>query len=129
MIKFAKLLIASGAACLVSLPTLAQTPPTTGTITPLPATASITMRRHHAPAKSTAHHQRHKTKSPFLPADARFSDLSQAKAHCPAGGVEWASMGGSALYHTSQSRWFGRTKHGVYACKAVLEADGFRLGK
>ena len=79
--------------------------------------------------KSSRHHAEKKNKHRFLPANERYASLSQAKAHCPPNTVEWASLGNSSLYHNSESRWFGHTKHGAYACKAILDQAGFRAGK
>lgn len=123
---------------------MAQTSPTTGTITPLATNAATIVnpdapngtdhkKNHHkrdsAHDKHDGKHHKDRKKHPLLPVSDEFSTLSQADAHCPAGTVEWASMGDSSLYHNSQSRYFGKTKHGVYACKAALDAAGFRAGR
>lgn len=129
MKKLARLLIAGGISCLIGQPCLAQTKLTIGAITKLPAPAPVATTAHASPTTTTTHNHLHKTRTPFLPMNERFSNLGQAKSHCPAGGVVWASMHGSPLYHDAKSRWFGRTKHGVYACKSVLDKAGFRLGK
>lgn len=129
---------------LVSTPAMAQTNPAMGTIMPL-STQPTTMTspdNSYKIARETKggkpkpdgkkHDKKHHTdqkKHKNLPESEEFSTLSEAKAHCPAGAVEWASMGHSNLYHNSQSRYFGKTKHGVYACKAILDEAGFRLGR
>lgn len=102
-----------------------------GTLTPVSSTISTHLSHKHEDQhrKSARHHAEQKSKHRFLPADERYASLSQAEAHCPPNTVEWASLGNSSLYHNSQSRWFGRTKHGAYACKAILDQAGFRAGK
>lgn len=141
--KIAKLVPALGIACMLSLPAMAQTT-TSGTMTPAaaPQTKAEKHKTHeHKKLKDMDHkklkdmdHKKdqakdhHKDKNAALPASEQFSSLSAATAHCP-GTVEWATMNGSKVYHGSKSHYFGKTKHGVYACKAALEAAGFRPAK
>lgn len=129
---------------LVSTPAIAQTTPAMGSIMPL-STQPTTMispgngykmtreMKNKKPEPDAKKHDKKHHKDParhkILPVGEEFSTLSEADAHCPAGAVEWASMGHSNLYHNSQSRYFGKTKHGVYACKAILDEAGFRLGR
>lgn len=70
-----------------------------------------------------------KDKASALPASEQFSSLSAATAHCASSTVEWATLGGSKVYHSSKSRYFGKTKSGAYACKAALDSAGFRPAK
>lgn len=126
-----RLIAACTLAALACSPAMAQTI-TTGTMTPIASSPlhPAAHRSGHKPHQHVSHAKtHHKGKAPFLPANEQFSSLSAARAQCPADEVEWATMDDSALYHNSRSRWFGRTKHGVYACKAALDAAGFRLGK
>lgn len=128
IMTFLWLTIAPATAYATTRPALAQSP-TSGTMVPVAAPAASAEPSQHEHQKHGQRHHRGKTKALTLPADERYASLSQATSHCPAGTVEWASLGGSVLYHNSQSRWFGKTKHGAYACKAALTAAGFRLGK
>ena len=133
VMELARLCAACGMIGLIFPPAFAQTL-TTGTMVPITASSPAPTlhhhdRQHHKHEKHKKDHHKGRTKSPFLPASEQFSNLNAARAHCPSGQVEWASMGSSALYHNSSSRWFGRTKHGVYACKTTLDAAGFRPGK
>ncbi len=117
--KIAKLLPALGLACMVSLPALAQTssgqmaPTTSGTMAPMAA----------KPAKPKA------SSHAALPASEHFSTVSAATSHCPGGTVEWTTLSHSKVYHPSSSKYFGKTKHGAYACKADLDAAGFHQSK
>jgi hypothetical protein len=64
-----------------------------------------------------------------LPANAQFSTVALAQAHCPGDTIAWSSMSKSKSYHLSKSRYFGKTKHGAYACKKDLAAAGFHAAK
>ena len=124
-IKIVKLLPVAGFACLLSLPAMAQTvpstPPASGTMAPMP---SGTM----APA---AHPEKHRkaSKHALLPSSQQFSTENAAAAHCPNSTVEWTALSHSKVYHGSKSRYFGKTKHGAYACKSDLDAAGFHQAK
>lgn len=118
--KIAKLLPVIGIACMVGLPAMAQT--ASGTMAP---TASNTM----APAATGKPAKTKHGSHADLPANQRFSSVSSATAHCPGGTVEWSAFGHSKIYHTSGSKYFGKTKHGAYACKSDLDAAGFRQAK
>lgn len=145
--KIAKLVPALGIACMLSLPAMAQTT-TSGTMTPATPQTKAEKHKTHEHKKHEKHEHKklkdmdnkadnaksdhakdkHAEKSVALPASEQFSSLSAATAHCP-GSVEWATLGGSKVYHGSTSHYFGKTKHGVYACKAALNAAGFRPAK
>ena len=124
MIKFKKLLPLS-LACLLSLPAMAQTAPgtptPTGTMAPI---SSGTM----APASHKTHHRKAREHT-LLPSDQHFSSESAAAAHCPNSIVEWTALTRSKVYHGSKSKYFGKTKHGAYACKSDLDAAGFHQAK
>ncbi|MGE4481987.1 hypothetical protein [Acidocella sp.] len=120
--NIAKLLPILGIACMVSLPAMAQTaassqpPAPSGTMTPT-ATAK--------PAKTHSSTHSHTG----LPASERFSTVSAATAHCPHSTVEWTALNQSKDYHGSKSKYYGKTKHGAYACKSALDAAGFHQAK
>jgi hypothetical protein len=51
-----------------------------------------------------------------------FSTESATQAHCPKDVVVWLNIP-SGIYHYKAERWYGRTKHGAYACeKEALKA-------
>ncbi|MDE1906709.1 MAG: hypothetical protein KGH75_09715 [Rhodospirillales bacterium] len=124
LINIARLL-PLGLACLLSFPAMAQTAPSapapTGTMAPIP---SDTM----APASHRTHHSKASTHA-LLPSDQHFSSESAAAAHCPNSVVEWTALTRSKAYHGSKSKYFGKTKHGAYACKSDLDAAGFHQAK
>jgi hypothetical protein len=45
-----------------------------------------------------------------------FSTDNAAQAHCPRDVVVWLNIP-SGIYHYKGERWYGRTKHGAYACE------------
>lgn len=141
--KITKLVPVLGIACMVSLPAMAQTT-TSGTMTPAASSQAPTTKAAKAAAKKqekmdkkdkkddakdTSKHDKDKDKASALPASEQFSSLSAATAHCASSTVEWATLGGSKVYHSSKSRYFGKTKSGAYACKAALDSAGFRPAK
>jgi len=54
-----------------------------------------------------------------------FSTDSAAQAHCPKDVVVWLNIP-SGIYHYKGERWYGRTKHGAYACEKEAIAAGDR---
>lgn len=52
-----------------------------------------------------------------------FNTESEAQAHCPKDVVVWLNIP-SGIYHYKGERWYGRTKHGAYAC----EKEAIRAG-
>ena len=118
-------LLPFGLACLMSLPAMAQTAPSTpaapGTMAPI---SSGVM----APARHRTHHSK-TSKHALLPSDQHFSSENAAVAHCPNSTVEWTALTRSKAYHDSKSKYFGKTKHGAYACKSDLDAAGFHQAK
>lgn len=54
-----------------------------------------------------------------------FSTESAAQAHCPHDTVVWLNIP-SGIYHYKGERWYGRTKHGAYACEKEAIAAGDR---
>ena len=57
-----------------------------------------------------------------------FSTESQAQSHCPRDTVVWLNIP-SAIYHYRGERWYGRTKHGAYACEKEAIAAGDRASE
>ena len=54
-----------------------------------------------------------------------FSTESAAQSHCPHDTVVWLNIP-SGIYHYKGERWYGRTKHGAYACEKEAIAAGDR---
>jgi hypothetical protein len=54
-----------------------------------------------------------------------FSTEDAAQAHCPRDTVVWLNIP-SGIYHYKGERWYGRTKHGAYACEREAVAAGDR---
>ena len=57
-----------------------------------------------------------------------FATETQAKARCPADTVVWANLP-SRIYHFSDTRYYGQTKHGAYMCERDAVAAGMRAAK
>jgi hypothetical protein len=57
-----------------------------------------------------------------------FSTESAAQAHCPKDVVVWLNIP-SGIYHYQGERWYGRTKHGAYACEKEAIAAGDRASE
>jgi hypothetical protein len=54
-----------------------------------------------------------------------FDSESAAQAHCPKDVVVWLNIP-SGIYHYKGERWYGRTKHGAYACEKEAIKAGDR---
>ena len=54
-----------------------------------------------------------------------FSTESAAQSRCPHDTVVWLNIP-SGIYHYKGERWYGRTKHGAYACEKEAIAAGDR---
>ena len=54
-----------------------------------------------------------------------FSTESAAQSHCPRDIVVWLNIP-SGIYHYKGERWYGRTKHGAYACEKEAIKAGDR---
>ncbi len=54
----------------------------------------------------------------------RFKTAAAATAHCPGDTIVWTSSSKKS-YHLSSSTYYGKTKHGFYACKAEADGAGF----
>ncbi len=57
-----------------------------------------------------------------------FDTESAAQAHCPKDVVVWLNIP-SGIYHYKGERWYGRTKHGAYACEKEAIAVGDRASE
>src|SRR5271169_1169931 len=54
-----------------------------------------------------------------------FDTEDAAQAHCPKDVVVWLNIP-SGIYHYKGERWYGRTKHGAYACEKEAIKAGDR---
>lgn len=54
-----------------------------------------------------------------------FYTENAGQAHCPRDTVVWLNIP-SGVYHYKGERWYGRTKHGAYACEKEAIAAGDR---
>jgi hypothetical protein len=96
------------------------------------AAAAVPVRAQPAPAhaSATAHTTAKLPKtsgSSSLSAD-QFSSEQAAKGHCPGDTVVWVNLGGSKAYHTSDDKYYGKTKHGAYMCQKEADQSGFHAG-
>ena len=57
-----------------------------------------------------------------------FDTASAAQAHCPKDTVVWLNIP-SGIYHYKGERWYGRTKHGAYACEKEAIKAGDRASE
>ena len=57
-----------------------------------------------------------------------FDSESQAQAHCTKDVVVWLNIP-SGIYHYKGERWYGRTKHGAYACEKEAIKAGDRASE
>jgi hypothetical protein len=59
---------------------------------------------------------------------ALFNTEGEAQAHCPKDVVVWLNVP-SGIYHYKGERWYGRTKHGAYACEKEAVKAGDRASE
>ncbi len=57
-----------------------------------------------------------------------FETEDAAQTHCPRDVVVWLNVP-SGIYHYKGERWYGRTKHGVYACEKEAIKAGDRASE
>lgn len=57
-----------------------------------------------------------------------FSTEDAARAHCSRDVVVWLNIP-SGIYHYKGERWYGRTKHGAYACEKEAIKAGDRASE
>lgn len=58
----------------------------------------------------------------------QFKTEAEAKASCPTDNVVWVNLR-SKVFHTSESKSYGKTKNGAYMCEKESTAAGFRAPK
>ena len=54
-----------------------------------------------------------------------FPTAAMARKHCPHDTVVWVNLP-TMIWHYKGERWYGRTKHGAYACEKEAAAAGAR---
>ena len=93
-------------------------PPAAPAATTTTATAPMTkpMKKHHMGGY-------------VVPTSEKFSSLTAAQAHCPGDTVVWVNTGHGRTFHTAGSKYFGKTKHGAYACEKAAMAAGLHASK
>jgi hypothetical protein len=64
-----------------------------------------------------------------LPKADVFKTVADASAHCPGDTVVWATLSKSKSFHVAGSKYFGKTKHGGYVCKADATSFGLHQAK
>lgn len=82
-----------------------------------------------APAAPAAKPAAPAMKPAELAKSSEFKTQAEATAHCPSDTVVWSTLSKSKTYHTSTSKYFGKTKHGAYVCKADVDAAGYHQAK
>ncbi|WP_297442951.1 hypothetical protein [Acidocella sp.] len=131
--KFASAL--AFAATLAAAPAFAQSAsgtmaPMQGMSSPAAAAPAATM----APVQSATHAMSApaaaaKSAIGKLAAGQEFKTEAAAAAHCPGDQVVWSALTKSKSFHTSHSKYFGKTKHGAYVCEKDALAAGFHKAK
>ena len=58
----------------------------------------------------------------------QFKTEAEAKASCPTDSVVWVNLR-SKVFHTNDSKSYGKTKNGAYMCEKYGTAAGFRAPK
>jgi hypothetical protein len=64
-----------------------------------------------------------------LPNNQKFTSVTAAQASCPADTIVWSSFTSTKSFHTSKSKYYGKTKHGAYLCEKTALAAGFHQAK
>ena len=82
-----------------------------------------------AAAAAPAAPAKHVAKSARLPKADLFKTTADATAHCPGGTVVWTAGGKSKSFHLASSKYYGKTKHGAYACQADAASFGYHAAK
>ena len=88
------------------------------------------MLKTHAERTAKTKHAKHsrKTASSGKLKGEEFTSVAAAKAHCPTQTVVWVNTHGH-VFHLAKSRYYGKTKHGAYACEKAAETAGFRAAR
>ena len=79
----------------------------------------------HPPMAAHTHAMPTKPSTPSNLATDQFSSEQAAKGHCPGDTVVWVNLGGSKAYHTSENKYYGKTKHGAFMCQKDADQSGF----
>ena len=122
--KFARFALPVLAAAVIGLgaqAAVAQTSTAPGTMTQ----GSMSGMNMAAPSATKKHHMT----GHALPAGEKFSSVAGAHAHCPGEAVVWANTSHSRLFHSTSSKYFGKTKHGAYVCEKSALAAGYRAAR
>jgi hypothetical protein len=96
------------------------------TQTPSPAPSASAPPSAAAPA-GRLHRQPAATQAAATPA-AGSADEAAAKAKCGSDPVVWGNPN-SKVYHTADSRYYGKTKKGSYLCMKEATAQGYHAAK
>jgi hypothetical protein len=64
-----------------------------------------------------------------LPTSERFSSAAAAAQHCPGDTVVWSTFSKSKVFHLSSSKYYGKTRHGAFACEKDALAAGYHASK
>ena len=65
-----------------------------------------------------------------MPGAEKFSTLTDAQKHCPSDTIVWGSFAKKTKsFHLSSSKYYGKTKHGAYACEKDATAAGYHASK
>ena len=64
-----------------------------------------------------------------VPASDKFKTAAAATAHCPGDTIVWSSFSSGHVYHLPASKYYGKTKHGAYACEKDAAAFGYHASK
>jgi hypothetical protein len=68
------------------------------------------------------------TEKPAALGQGQFKTEAEAKTSCPTDSVVWVNLR-SKVYHTSESKSYGKTKQGAYMCEKDTAAAGFKAPK
>jgi len=77
------------------------------------------------PETKTATESKTKTSKTASGNSGGFASEAEAKASCPMDTVVWENTS-SKVYHAANSKYYGKTKHGAYACSKAAGAAGFK---
>jgi hypothetical protein len=70
-----------------------------------------------------------KSASAKLPGDEKFTTANAAAEHCPNDTVVWSTLSKSRVFHLSDSKYYGKTRHGAYLCEKDAVAAGYHASK
>jgi hypothetical protein len=115
-IHFTKMVVLGFACAFGITPAAAQS---TGSMVPLPGGGTVQRADTAVAAKPAGK----------LSRALEFNTVAAAAAHCANGEVVWSTLSKGHSFHVSSSRYYGKTKHGAYVCKADALAAGFHQAK